>query len=82
MRVRGRGGSGAGDAMRRKEEGRRTGPNIRQPRGSTEDGRCSGDVSAMQEQGSGAVCVGRACRRGPTEEGRELGWAREQQCRF
>jgi hypothetical protein len=59
MRIRGRGGSGVGDATRRKEEGRRTGPAIRQPRGSAGDGRWSGDASAVREPRSGGS------RRGP-----------------
>jgi hypothetical protein len=31
-----------------------------------------------REQGSEAAHVGRTCGRGPTGEGRELGWAREK----
>jgi hypothetical protein len=75
MRVRGRGGSGVGDATWRKEEGRRTGPDIRQPRGSIGDGRWSGDASTVREPGSRAARVGHTCRRGPVGEGGELGRA-------
>jgi hypothetical protein len=66
------GGSGTGEAHNKggARRSRKSGAT-----GSVACGRCG-------RQRSGAACVGYTCRHGPTGEGRELGRACEQQCRF
>jgi hypothetical protein len=76
------GGSSAGVTHEGERGGVRHRRGAQRGRGSTEQkpgrGEDGGVWAAREVEERGW----RACRRGPTEEGRELGRAREQQCRF
>jgi hypothetical protein len=83
----GKGGRGLAQARHAEESGEGSGTDVAHSEGGAQQSRYPGATGTVARgqcgrQRSGAVHVGHACRRGPTGEGRELGQAREQQCRF
>jgi hypothetical protein len=72
-----KGNGGGGGPVERDVEGRRTGPDVRQLRGSGGDGRWSGGVRRRAEAGEWVAHVGctQVCE--PAGGRNEPGWARE-----